>query len=868
MNFGEYLKKKPVILFDGAMGTEIAKQTKTSCNEELNLTAPEIVRSVHESFINAGSNVIETNTFGANRIVLAEHGLQDKVREINIAAVKIARQVCKFTSSQVNKLQKKNNLQTCKPANLQTVFISASIGPTSKLPSLGHISFDEMVSAYEEQASILLEAGVDLFQIETCQDILQAKAAVVACRQSFRPARPQASKASDIPIIVTVTIEKNGKTLTGSDVETAYTALAPLGISAFGLNCATGPLEMEPYIARLANISAIPIVVSPNAGIPKIKDGRAFYDLTPEEFAGSLADFVKNYGVRLIGGCCGTTPEHIKAVNRLAGYQVTKLQKKNNLRTCLPQAWSRGKRANLQTGFISSLYSTVNVVQEPRPLIVGERMNINGSKEFREHLLGDNFDAAALMAKKQADMGASLLDLSVAYAGRDEVSDMAEMAKRLNTLSILPIMIDSTNPVAVEVALKSLGGRCVVNSINLEDGGAKADTILNLTKKYGAAVVGLTIDKEGMALTCEGKVKIAKQLLRLCKDKTDILFIDPLTFTLADPKAAEFGSAKETLEAIGKIKKIGGRTILGVSNISFGLKPTARRVLNSLFLHEAVTRGLDAAIVHAGQLLPLHKIDKKALKLAKNLIFCTKKDALHDFIAHFDDITPKSAQFSKNFAKISDIKGTLTEAVIGGDKEGIKKLVGEAIKKKQPLDIINNILLPAMQKVGVMFGNGDLPLPFVLQSAEVMRHATDLLAPHLKKENVQAKGTIVLATVRGDIHDIGKDLVDIILSNNGYKVINLGVKQPAEAILKEAVEKSADAIGLSGLLVQSCLVMKDDLKILASRDVTIPVICGGAALTKKFVETELKKAYNGPVYYAKDAFDGLKIMALLAKQKK
>lgn len=848
MNFLSLLKAGQVIVWDGGLGTTLTGKfdpSKYGPLEELNLKNPDLVLTAHKEFLESGAQVIETNTFGANRIVLAEYGLGDKVREINLKAVGIA----------------KNAIAPSRGGGegggVHSRFISASIGPTSKLPTLGHISFDELVAAYKEQIDILAKAGVDILQIETCQDILQAKTAVIACHESLRSAKGGEAiplrkvdpgdcfahaRNDTIPIIVTFTIEKNGTTLLGTEIGAALAALEPLGIAAFGLNCATGPAEMEEHVRYLADYSRLPIAVLPNAGLPKIKNGIATYPLSPKEFGDWLEYFVKKIGVQIVGGCCGTTPAHIAELSkRLRGYKIRPKKKKS-------------------LHFLSSLYSPVAINQDPKPLIIGERMNINGSKEFKEYILAEKYDEAAQMAKRQAENGAHILDLSVAYAGRDELKDIDEISKRLSKSSPIPIMIDSTNPEAIEVALKNLGGRSVINSINLEDGGAKAEKILGIAKKYGAAVVGLTIDEDGMALTVPKKIKIAKRLVRLCAKYDVTLLVDFLTFTLLEPRAAEFGSGAKTLEAL---KKLNVYTVLGISNISYGVKKEARQILNSVFLHDAVKHGLDAAIVHAGQITPLHKIDKKAASLAKNLIWCKNKNALQDFVSFFEKSPSLSSE--KGPIKKLDDKELIRKAIIDGASDLLEEPIERMVTKTGATEIINKIMLPAMQEVGEMFGDGELPLPFVLQSAEVMRKGLDRLSHHMDKTNAPNKGTLLLATVRGDVHDIGKNLVDIILSNNGFRVINLGVKQPVSEIIAAVEKFKPDAIGLSGLLVQSCIIMREDLEELSHRKIEIPVICGGAALTRKFVDSDLKKVYGKNVYYAKDAFDGLRIMNEVCK---
>ncbi|MBI2341515.1 MAG: homocysteine S-methyltransferase family protein, partial [Deltaproteobacteria bacterium] len=865
MNFKDILKSGRLIIWDGAMGTNLARWCDGAmvrslrCNEELNLIRPEIVRGIHKEFLSAGAQVLETNTFGANRIVLAEHGLADKLREINFAAVKIAKEAihgaviaskAKQSSEQTRLPRRSTQRIECSARNDKQFFIAGDIGPTSKLPTLGHISFKEMAEAYKEQASILIEAGVDILQVVTCQDILQAKAAVIGCKEALSlRGRSQkqfpvvncvtgdcfadARNDSQVPIVVTITIESSGTMLLGTEIGAALASIASLGVDAFGLNCATGPAEMEEHLRYLSDYSPIPIAALPNAGLPEIKDGKAHYPLQADEFAEWIEYFVKELGVQIVGGCCGTTPEHIgamaKKVSVIARNEVTKQSPEHSEYLRLPRRSTQKIECSARNDTISSLYTATAIDQEPRPLIVGERMNINGSKEFKEHILAENFDAASKMAKRQADGGAHVLDLSIAYAGRDEVKDMSEIAKLLATASPLPIMIDSTNPAAIDAALSHIGGRSIINSINLEDGGKKALQILELAKKHGAVLVALTIDEEGMAITADKKIAVAKRLIEFCAGNgfDGEIFIDPLTFTLAEPKAAEFGSGRETLEAIKQLYNSRQknqrtnvpayqRTILGISNISYGLKKEARRVLNSVFLHEAVAAGLDAAIVHAGQILPLHNIEKEALNLALDLIHCKNKNALHNFLSYFETTAVKKTVVLE---KKKSPRERLEAAIVDGDKSFIEESAAELLKDIPATEIVNKVLLPAMQKVGEMFSSGETVLPFVLQSAEAMRCAIDFLSPHLGKSESMKRGTIVLATVRGDVHDIGKNLVDIILSNNGYKIINLGVKQTIDAVLKAAAEHKADAIGLSGLLVQSCLVMKEDLLEMTHRKV-------------------------------------------------
>lgn len=834
--------KNGILIFDGAMGTNLSRlktkeerlktedrRPKTfdgkltadsrqlSCSEAYNLFAPEIVKAVHESFLRSGVDVIETNTFNANRISLKEFGLEDRVQEIVSKSIAIAKEAASTVSKKI--------------------YISGDIGPTNKLPSLGQISFDELYNAYKEVALCFIKEGVDLIQICTCQDMLQLKTAIIACKDAFKETNTK------IPIIASITIDRSGKMLLGTDVDAVLATLVPLDVAAIGMNCGLGPDGMEESIRILCKHSPLPVIIMPNAGLPKIKGKETVYDLKPEIFAEKMKYFVKELGVQMVGGCCGTTDEHIKELVK-------------NVKDLKPKE----RKVDFNDS-LSSLYSRVEIKQMPSPLIIGERMNINGSKKFRELMLKENYEEAAMMAVNQSESGSHVIDISVSYAGRDEAKDMYELLSLVVKNSNLPVCIDSTNADVIDLGLKILSGRSVINSINLEDGGTKAKRVLELAASFGAGVIALTIDEKGMAKDCELKCKIADRLIELSKKygiKTSSLFIDPLTFTLADPKAASFGSGKETLEAIKKIKKKHKNVniILGVSNISYGFKKAARKVLNSVFLHEAVATGLNAAIVHASQIIALDSINKEMKDLSLDLIWNKRKDALEKFTNYFEDNKLKFDEISEDL--IPD-KGVHL-SIIRGDKSGVVNFIDKLVKVCPPKDILNNILLPAMAEVGKKFDKGEIPLPFVLKSAEAMKAATDELSKHLDPHKNVSRGKIVLATVRGDVHDIGKNLVDIILTNNGFEVLNLGVKQSVENIIKAAEESKADVIGLSGLLVESALIMKDDLAHMSHKGISVPVICGGAALTKSFVEKDLRRSYKGKVYYAKDAFDGLKIV--------
>lgn len=839
-HFFEFLEKR-VLILDGAMGTNLQKQNltpsdydgKEGCNEYLVVSKPEAVEKVHESFFKAGCDAVETNTFGANRIVLEEYGLSDRVSELNKKASALARKLAQKYSS---------------PDDPR--FVIGSVGPTTKLPTLGHISFDEMHAAFCEQISGLLEGGVDAVLIETCQDILQSKIAVIAADETMK------KTGIRVPVICQITIEKNGSMLLGTDILSAWSTLENLPVDVIGMNCATGPQEMLEHVRTLSAQSSKFISVLPNAGLPENVDGQAVYKLTPKDFADFHEKFVKEYGVNVVGGCCGTTPEHLAEVVK----RIKKLPPKKREFTA-----ERG---------CSSLYGFSAYRQQPAPFLIGERTNANGSKIFRQYLEKNDFDSIVNMARQSVKEGIHATDVCVAYAGRDEKRDMSELVFRLNQQITVPIVIDSTEPPVIEEALKRISGKPVINSINLEDGEKKLQTICQMAKKYGAALIALVIDEKGMAKEHAKKIEVAERIIQLAVKKQGIpeedLFFDMLTFTLASGDEGLKNAGIETLNAIRALKKNYPKinTILGVSNISFGLDPESRVVLNSMFLHYAIEAGLDAAIVHAAKILPLHKIEKEAQEIATRLIFNDSKQGnpLNDYIAYFKK---RKGEGTKEIKKsgFQSVEESLKNKIIDGDHENLEKELDEALKKYPPLEIINTILMEGMKKVGELFGAGQMQLPFVLQSAEVMKKAVAHLESHMSKNKTFEKGRIVLATVKGDVHDIGKNLVDIILVNNGYKVYNLGIKQSIDAIIKAAEKNKADAIGLSGLLVKSTHIMKEYLEELNARNITLPVICGGAALTRKYVEEDLRKVYKGKVYYGQDAFSFLTVMEELKNPK-
>ncbi|HKQ50139.1 MAG TPA: methionine synthase [Phycisphaerae bacterium] len=835
-----------VVVLDGAMGTSVYAHDLSvekdyrgceNCPEVINLSRPDVVEAIHESFIKVGVDAVETNTFGGNKIVLAEFKLEDQTHAINKQAAQIARKV-------VDRNKKPD----------RPLFVFGSMGPGTKLPTLGHTTFDVLEDSYAEQARGLLDGGADALIIETCQDILQAKAAVCGATLAMH------ERSRQVPLIVQVTIETTGTMLVGTEIGAALVALeAYPQISVIGINCATGPQEMSEHIRYLGRYSSRPISVVPNAGLPQLVDGRSHYSLTPAELAKWLREFAVEDGVSIVGGCCGTTPEHLAAVVEA-------------VRGIVPK-----HRQPIRQPSVSSIYQAVTLRQDNSFLIVGERSNTNGSRKFKDLLVAEDIDGLVEVGREQVREGAHVLDVCVDYVGRDGVPDMDRIVSRYVKDVTVPLMLDSTEWQVLEAGLKRAGGKCIVNSVNLEDGEEKMQKVCPLLKKYGAAVVALTIDEdpvEAMGKTCGRKVEIAQRIHGLLTKKyaipeEDILF-DCLTFPITTGNDADRRLALETLDAIEVLMKEMPRcgTILGLSNVSFGLAPVARAVLNSVFLQEAIARGLTAAIVHASKILPRNKISDERWEAALDLIYDRRRDG-RDPLHHFIGLFGEGEKIGEKKTTLADLplEERLKQRIIDGDRIGIDKDLDEARQRYKPLDIINTFLLDGMKVVGELFGSGKMQLPFVLSSAETMKAAVALLEPHMERVAGQSKGTIVLATVKGDVHDIGKNLVDIILSNNGYTVHNLGIKQPIASIIEAFEKHGADAIGLSGLLVKSTLVMRDDLAVLNERGLTMPVILGGAALTRAYVEQDLRGIYHGPVAYAKDAFEGLALMKRLSEGK-
>ena len=831
-----------VVVADGAMGTMLQASPATlgdfdgheGCNEILNLTRPDIVRSIHDAYLEAGVDCITTNTFGANLGNLGEYGLQARIEELSEAGARIARAAADAAST-----------------GRRPRWVLGSIGPGTKLPTLGHVRFADLRDAYQRNAAGLLRGGVDAIVVETCQDLLQAKAAIIGTR------RAMAAAGSDLPLIAHVTIETTGSMLLGSEIGAALTALEPLGISLIGLNCATGPGEMSEHLRYLAGHAAAGLSCMPNAGMPVLTADGAHYPLTPGQLADAHETFTAEFGLALVGGCCGTTPEHLAVlVDRVGGRPLTP------------------RRPRPEPG-VASLYQHVPFRQDTSFLAIGERTNANGSKAFRDALLAGRLDDCVEIARQQTRDGAHLLDVCVDYVGRDGGADMAEVAGRLATAATLPLVIDSTEPDVVRAGLEMLGGRAVVNSVNYEDGDGPDSRIarmMPLVREHGAAVIALTIDERGQARTAQWKTEVATRLIEDLTGnwgmRTSDIIVDCLTFPIATGQEETRRDALETIEAIRAVKRRypDVQTTLGVSNVSFGLNPAARAALNSVFLDECVRAGLDSAIVHASRIMPIARIPGEQLQTALDLIYDRRRegyDPLTRLLELFEGVDAATVKASRA-AELAGLPlwDRLERRIVDGERSGLEADLDEAVGQRPALEIVNDILLDGMRTVGDLFGSGQMQLPFVLQSAEVMKAAVGHLEPHMERSGETGKGRIVLATVKGDVHDIGKNLVDIILSNNGYDVVNIGIKQPLSAIVDAATEHGADVIGMSGLLVKSTVVMKDNLAELNSCGLAArwPVLLGGAALTRAYVEQDLAALFDGEVRYARDAFEGLRLM--------
>ncbi|MEO7539638.1 MAG: methionine synthase [Pyrinomonadaceae bacterium] len=842
MEFLDLLKEK-IIVFDGAMGTYLQSLNLSidewggpafeNCSENLLYTRPDAIETVHKAFLDVGCDVIETNSFGGSEVVLVEFGIADKTYDVNKRAAVLAKNVASGYST------------PDKPR-----FVAGSIGPGTKLPTLGHITYRDLKDAYREQVRGLVDGGSDLLVVETCQDLLQTKAALAAIFEHFE------SQKIRIPVIAQVTIEIFGTMLNGTEIGAALTALEPFPIDVIGMNCGTGPKHMTDSFRYLCENSPLPVSVLPNAGLPEVKDGKQHYDETPESFALQVEHFAKDFGANIVGGCCGTTPEHLKQVIE----RVERLSPKDRNAKLAPSA--------------SSIYFQQPYTQDASFLFVGERVNASGSKKMRDLLEAEDWDGLVNLAKSQEKEGAHILDINVDFVGRDGVADMHLLASRLATSVKIPLMFDSTEWEKMEAGLEHAGGKSLLNSTNYEDGEPRFLKVLDIAKRYGAGIVIGLIDEEGMARTADNKLRIARRAYNQVVENGipgHDIFFDPLALPISTGIEEDRKNADETVTAINMIREElpEANIILGISNVSFGLNPAARVVLNSVFLHDCVEAGMNSAIVNASKILPLMRFNEHEIDVARDLIYDRRKfdgdictyDPLGEFTTMF---MGKTAQSIKPDISNLPIEEKLKHHIIDGEKIGLEDSLKEGLAKYPPLEIINDILLDGMKTVGELFGSGQMQLPFVLQSAEAMKAAVKFLEPFMDKVEGSNKGVLVLATVKGDVHDIGKNLVDIILTNNGYKVINLGIKQPIDDILRSWEETGADAIGMSGLLVKSTLIMRDNLELMNERGIKVPVILGGAALNRKYVDKDLVPLYNGKLYYARDAFDGLHAMDELA----
>src|SRR5487761_1982297 len=838
-----------VLIYDGATGTNLQLQALgpddfggaalEGCNEILTLTRPDAVERLHRSFLDVGVDVIETDSFGSFSVVLGEYGIAERAHELALASATIARRAADEYAS---------------PGSPR--FVAGSMGPGTKFPTLGQITYDDLSASYEELALGLLEGGVDLLLVETMFDLLSGKAAIAACH------RAMARHGRVVPIQAQVTIELTGRMLPGTEIGAAITALSPLGVDVLGMNCATGPVEMYEPLRQLSATAPMPLSCLPNAGLPSVDDGQMHYDLTPEALAEHLTRFVTEYGVQVVGGCCGATPAHLARVVE-----------------AVRPLHSRARSPRLEPA-AASIYSATPYHQDRSVLLVGERTNANGSKRFREAMLEGDWDTCVAIGRDQIREGVHVLDVCVDYTGADGVADMNEIMSRLATQSSVPIMVDTTETKVARQALTWLGGKALLNSVNLEEGdgpGTRLDGFLSLAAEFGAGVVATCIDEDGQARTADWKVRAARAITDLAVTRYGLdvhdVFIDPLALPLSTGMVESRRDGLETLEAIRRIKAEipGVRTILGLSNVSFGLSPAARQVLNSVFLHECSAAGLDAAIVHASKILPLAKVDEAAREVCLDLIYDRRRDD-YDPLAVLLGLFEGVSIAAMGASDLSELprRERLRQRIIDGVRPGLEADLDDELAAGTPaLDIVNEVLLDGMREVGELFASGEMQLPFVLQSAETMKSAVSHLEPHMEKSDQGGRGRVVLATVKGDVHDIGKNLVDIILTNNGYEVINLGIKVGINEMLTAVEEHHADALGMSGLLVKSTLIMRENLELMNERGMAdVPVLLGGAALTRTYVERDLRETYEGRVFYGKDAFEGLRVLDRLGEIRK
>ncbi|NDA75222.1 MAG: methionine synthase, partial [Synechococcaceae bacterium WB8_3_299] len=861
--------ERPVLVFDGATGTSLQQMELTAadfggsalegCNEILVRTRPDVVRAVHKQFLAAGCDVIETNTFGSTSLVLAEYNLENEAFELNRQAALLAREMAdEYTTDQHPR------------------YVAGSMGPTTKLPSLGHVSFDEMKACFTEQALGLLAGNIDLFIIETCQDVLQIKAALTGVEEAF------SQTGERRPLMVSVTMETTGTMLVGSDIAAVVAILEPFPIDILGLNCATGPEQMKEHMRYLSSCSPFVVSCIPNAGLPENIGGVAHYRLTPIEMKMALHHFIEDLGIQVIGGCCGTTPAHISAL-----VEVARELKPAHREVRQPHQYLERPLLKAESA-AASLYGTTAYEQENSFLIIGERLNASGSKKVRDLLNEENWDGLIGVARSQVKENAHVLDVNVDYVGRNGESDMHELVSRLVTNVNLPLMLDSTEWQKMEAGLKVAGGKCLLNSTNYEDGNERFFKVLELARTYGAGVVIGTIDEEGMARTAERKFAIAQRAYRDALEfgiPAREIFYDPLALPISTGIEEDRRNGCETIAAIKRIRDDlpGTHVVLGVSNISFGLSAASRIVLNSIFLHDCCSAGMDAAIVSPAKILPLSKISEEHQQVCRDLINDKRRfedglcvyDPLTTLTSLFEGVSAKEARASGPSLADLPVEDRLKQHIIDGERIGLEQALTDGLQKYKPLEIVNTFLLDGMKVVGELFGSGQMQLPFVLQSAETMKSAVAFLEPHMEKVigadgklESSAKAKLLIATVKGDVHDIGKNLVDIILTNNGYEVINLGIKQSVEAIIEAQKMHGADCIAMSGLLVKSTAFMKDNLDAFNQADIDVPVILGGAALTPRFVNKDCRNVYHGQVIYGRDAFTDLRFMDALVEAKK
>lgn len=834
----ETLAHRPLII-DGAMGTQLQERSDRipqsawegleGCNELLNVTCPEVMSDIFHAYLTAGADLITTNTFGAFSWVLDEYGIGHRAYELSRAGAEVCKAECeKFSTPEHPR------------------YVLASIGPGTKLPSLGHIHYDEMYSGYLECALGLIDGGADIFLLETCQDPLQIKAALHACEAANR------ERGSELPIMVSVTIELAGSMLIGTDAQTIATIMEPFDILSLGFNCGTGPEQYAKHVRTLSQVWAKPISVHANAGLPQNRGGYSYYPMGPDEFAQLQCEFLNYDGVSFLGGCCGTTPQHIRALV-------------NKVSSIAPK-----KPTGEMKPSIASLFNSVELIQQPSPLLIGERSNSTGSKAFRELIIASDYEGTLSVGQAQVRDGAHCLDVNVEFAGRDGALDMEHVMRLYNQKIPLPLMPDATRVGTMEAALKCIGGKPIINSVNLEDGEERLDAICSLAKKFGTALVCLVIDEKGMAKTTEDKMRIADRIYDLCVNRHGIdprnLMFDMLTFTVGSGDLEYRDAAIQTLEAIRQLhqKYPNVGSTLGLSNISFGLSMNARIYLNSVFLHHCIEAGMTSVIINVKHIVPIAKMSEEDRSICEELLFHPDDQSLFKFIEHFSDKTLDTTKNDEAFEALST-EDKIAKLLIDGDKERMIPLVEHARQSINPDTIVNEILIDAMKVVGELFGSGKMQLPFVLQSAETMKTTVDYLNPYLSKQEKDTDTTLIIGTVKGDVHDVGKNLVDIILSNNGFKVINIGIKTELEEYLEVMESKEIHAIGMSGLLVKSTQVMKENLEVLAAKGITTPVLLGGAALTRSFVDDFCRPIYNGPIFYCRDAFDGVIAMSRIEK---